>query len=805
MGKINFFFVFILLATTTFAQKMNIGASQADFRFLVSGLKRIDGKYVPVGLQRYPESMDSLIRTLKRQFSIELKKKPASDSVQLVLLERLSYCYAQHPSYKKLNYADSVLSYEYKKLVIARKIQERDIADRAYSNIWLQYQLAKKPTPVKVKLLNDWINEYNAWINDEKSELQRNSPYLILASLYEGNNDEESAEKTVIKMLDETKTRQDRWWSNRWLGFFYFRHENKDKAIKYLNEVIATQPPISVYDFAASLASAAFLLAQLKIEKNEFDEALALIPHLNIANKCNNCRGSLSSAVTEDLEYRTNTLNAEVLLAKKEPAKALPFLQKIPKMINNENIQKISNPKFEKLWYQYYLQIKDYPQALFFLEKYLAVLDSTQKVNKTRAATIRKNNIDVERNYEALLSKEKADQEKLLQEQRFFTLEKQNEIEKIKAEADKKSLASRAEKAELQRKIETTTLQANAKKKKQEQDFKISRLNEAMDVQRRTRSFLLIGLGLFVLFASLLFTQNRQKQKANALLKKQRDEINLQRDKAESTLHELKSTQAQLIQSEKLASLGELTAGIAHEIQNPLNFVNNFSELSVELAEELKEEISKPELDKGLIEELAADLATNQEKINHHGKRASAIVKGMLEHSRMGDAMNRVSTDINALADEYLRLAYHGLRAKDSSFNAAMETHFDPDLPKIEVIPQDIGRVLLNLINNAFFAINDKSKQGIEGYSPTVTISTRLRLCSATESAIEIKVQDNGNGIPEAIKDKIFQPFFTTKPTGQGTGLGLSLAYDIVTKGHGGSLEVESKETGTLFIIRFPA
>jgi signal transduction histidine kinase len=283
-------------------------------------------------------------------------------------------------------------------------------------------------------------------------------------------------------------------------------------------------------------------------------------------------------------------------------------------------------------------------------------------------------------------------------------------------------------------------------------------------------------------------------------------QIQTEKKKAEDTLVKLRSTQAQLIQSEKLASLGELTAGIAHEIQNPLNFVNNFSELSVELAEELKEEINKPELDKGLIEELAADLATNQEKINHHGKRASSIVKGMLEHSRMGDAMNRVSTNLNALADEYLRLAYHGLRAKDSSFNATLETHFDPDLPLVSVIPQDIGRVLLNLINNAFYAVaersrstvNEKAKQGLEGYSPTVTISTQK-----LENTIEIRVKDNGNGIPETIKDKIFQPFFTTKPTGQGTGLGLSLAYDIVTKGHGGRLTVKSLAgQGTTFTVR---
>ena len=273
----------------------------------------------------------------------------------------------------------------------------------------------------------------------------------------------------------------------------------------------------------------------------------------------------------------------------------------------------------------------------------------------------------------------------------------------------------------------------------------------------------------------------------------------------QNSILELKSTQAQLIQSEKLASLGELTAGIAHEIQNPLNFVNNFAEVSAELLVEMD-----AELDKGDIHEakaISSDLQQNLSKINHHGQRASAIVKGMLEHSRASTGVKE-PTDLNALADEYLRLAYHGLRARDSSFNAVMETHFDPDLPMVLVIPQDIGRVLLNLINNAFYAVNDKAKQGIERYSPMVTVSTKK-----LENAIEISVQDNGNGIPETIKDKIFQPFFTTKPTGQGTGLGLSLAYDIVTKGHGGTLEVESTvanpdngggSLGSVFIISLP-
>jgi len=276
-----------------------------------------------------------------------------------------------------------------------------------------------------------------------------------------------------------------------------------------------------------------------------------------------------------------------------------------------------------------------------------------------------------------------------------------------------------------------------------------------------------------------------------------RDRELAQAKKIERAYEELRTTQAQLIQSEKMASLGELTAGIAHEIQNPLNFVNNFSEVNTELAEELAEEAQKSKLDGSLISELAGDIVTNQEKINHHGQRASAIVKGMLEHSRSGDG-KKEPTDLNALADEYLRLAYHGLRAKDKSFQADFKTKFAEDLPKIDVVPQDIGRVLLNLINNAFYAVDRRSKEGIDGYKPVVIVSSKV-----LKGSIEISVKDNGPGIPGEIKDKIFQPFFTTKPTGEGTGLGLSLSYDIVTKGHGGELHVETLEgEGTTFTIK---
>ncbi|MEI6264840.1 MAG: ATP-binding protein [Sphingobacteriia bacterium] len=275
------------------------------------------------------------------------------------------------------------------------------------------------------------------------------------------------------------------------------------------------------------------------------------------------------------------------------------------------------------------------------------------------------------------------------------------------------------------------------------------------------------------------------------------------KEQIENTLTDLQAAQKQLIQSEKMASLGELTAGIAHEIQNPLNFVNNFSEVSGELISEMVEEVDKGNFDE--VKAIADDVKQNLEKINHHGQRAADIVKGMLQHSRSSSGVKE-PTDINALADEYLRLAYHGLRAKDKTFNATMKTDFDESIGKVNIIPQDIGRVVLNLITNAFYVVNEKKKnpqppQGgalkdAEIYEPTVWVSTKK-----LGDKVFVSVKDNGNGIPPKILDKIFQPFFTTKPTGQGTGLGLSLSYDIV-KAHGGELKVETKEgEGTEFSI----
>lgn len=283
------------------------------------------------------------------------------------------------------------------------------------------------------------------------------------------------------------------------------------------------------------------------------------------------------------------------------------------------------------------------------------------------------------------------------------------------------------------------------------------------------------------------------KQELEVQVAERTAELTSQKEELELALKELKSTQAQLIQSEKLASLGELTAGIAHEIQNPLNFVNNFSEVNTELIEEMKLEIDKGNIDEAKA--IANDIKENELKIGHHGKRADAIVKGMLQHSRTSTGAKE-PTDLNALADEYFRLAYHGLRAKDKLFNATLKTDYDETIGNIDMIPQDMGRVILNLITNAFYAVTEKKKLQPQGYEPTVSVSTKK-----LNNRVLVSVKDNGNGIPKNVLDKIFQPFFTTKPSGQGTGLGLSLSYDII-KAHNGELKVETKDgQGAEFII----
>ncbi|GAB3049428.1 tetratricopeptide repeat protein [Spirosoma pulveris] len=303
------------------------------------------------------------------------------------------------------------------------------------------------------------------------------------------------------------------------------------------------------------------------------------------------------------------------------------------------------------------------------------------------------------------------------------------------------------------------------------------------------------GMGLMLILAAVSFYAYRTKYKANTLLQQQKEEL-------QRALTKLKTTQTQLIQSEKMASLGELTAGIAHEIQNPLNFVNNFSEVSTELIDELKEGPFQelPNAEKDYAQEILGDLTQNLQKIAHHGSRASSIIKGMLEHSRASTG-ERQFMDLNALADEYLRLTYQGQRAKDKSFSCEIVTDFASALGQVEMVPQELGRVLMNLYNNAFYAVSQRARESsADAYQPTVEVRTHRQ-----EDEVVIRVSDNGTGIPESVISKIFQPFFTTKPTGEGTGLGLSLSYDIITKGHGGRLRVDSQlGEGTTFSVELP-
>ncbi len=318
------------------------------------------------------------------------------------------------------------------------------------------------------------------------------------------------------------------------------------------------------------------------------------------------------------------------------------------------------------------------------------------------------------------------------------------------------------------------------------------RQTEKILYENRIRTIaLLVGIVVFMFIAFLLYRNNRIRQKAHGVLK-------VQKEKLESTLSELKTTQIQLIQAEKMASLGELTAGIAHEIQNPLNFVTNYSDVNVELLVEMKEELEKGNSEE--VRELTNLLHENHKKIVHHGKQAGAIVRGMVEISKRANGQ-RESTDINALASEHLKVAYHSLQTKDSSTQIVLETRFDPDLPKLNVIPGDVGKVIHNLANNAIYAVLEKKRKSKDAtYVPTVEVTTRK-----VKDRLEVSVKDNGTGMSEKVLDKIFQPFFTTKPTGQGTGLGLSLAFDIVTKGHGGKLDVKSKVgEGSEFTVQLP-
>ena len=449
------------------------------------------------------------------------------------------------------------------------------------------------------------------------------------------------------------------------------------------------------------------------------------------------------------------SLEANAYLELKQPDLAFPILNRIKKMSDSATVKVVSAFGFTEtdyFYYEYYVSKDSIPMA----EKSL-LLAYKKAINE--------NGVALQLKYLRELGYFYQKQNKPEQSEKYFNeyfkvldaLEKGRDDFKVaQYEIDQNDKAQRDNIIQL-------------KQEKAVQDYELSRRNTLLWVS-------LIVVTLVTAMLVFIYLQLRINKR---------------------TLIALRKTQRQLIQSEKMASLGELTAGIAHEIQNPLNFVNNFSEVNIELLEEMEGELKRGEIDEAL--DISSNIKQNLEKIGYHGKRADGIVKGMLQHSRASSG-KKESTDINALADEYFRLAYHGLRAKDKTFNAELITDLDPELPNANTIPQDIGRVLLNLYTNAFYAVHQKQKKSGPGYNPTVELSTSVK-----DDQIEIRVKDNGTGMPDHVKDKIMQPFFTTKPTGEGTGLGLSMSYDIIVKGHGGSINIESVEgKGSEFAVKLP-
>jgi signal transduction histidine kinase len=567
--------------------------------------------------------------------------------------------------------------------------------------------------------------------------------YFGIAGYYYVKNDFNNAISYYLKSADIAKSFDNRSYLNQMsvVGNCYEKWGNDEKAQEYVKVVL----PGATEEKDSSIVSHCYrILARIAVRKKSFAEARNLTLH------------ALQFVPIGINTATGNTLLAEIYLAEEKPTLALPYLTIASRLKDSLQLPFYSTQGELEVNYAYYLYYKQLQQKAAAEKRLLAAY------------------------HEAVAAKSNETKLKYLRELSLFYASDNNA-----ADAYKYSSGYFALQDSLDRELGRYHIaQYENERKEIAQNNKINALKQEAAIREATihqRNIIIwiSAVALLLICASMFFLYRQLM-------------INRR------TLETLRKTQTQLIQQEKMASLGELTAGIAHEIQNPLNFVNNFSEVSTELVEELKGERAKVngERDEELESEILNDLSQNLIKIHHHGKRADAIVKGMLEHSRTTKGEKQL-TDLNALADEYLRLSYHGLRAKDKDFNATIETDFDESIGKIEVVAQDIGRVLLNLYNNAFHAVSTRKKTEGDGFKPIVKIETKK-----IDSKVEVVVTDNGNGIPHNIIDKIFQPFFTTKPAGQGTGLGLSLSYDIV-KAHGGEITVESKEgEGSTFIIQ---
>ena len=514
---------------------------------------------------------------------------------------------------------------------------------------------------------------------------------------------------------------------------------NPGRALHYLD---IAAPVMSALGFISLKWGYYYVLGRIRLQGHQYQDAIEAYDNTFIGNadpkthQLRNARGVACCLTDQAMAY--------IML--NQPKQAWLKLQRAQSIVDSAGFHTISNGKIGYLqidytFYKYYRQTGDLSKAGQYLKAANEMASRTKNLH-----------------FKLIYLKESADfyefekkpLEALKYARQYFTLLdttnlKQAKFKIAQYEIDQKDQQQQQHINEL-------------KQQKALQDYQISRRNTLL---WGSMVVMLLIVGLLVFIYKQLYINKKN-------------------------LLSLKNTQLQLIQSAKMASLGELTAGIAHEIQNPLNFVNNFSEVNAELVDELQRELENANLEEA--KELAALIKNNEQKINHHGSRAESIVKGMLQHSHSSTG-ERQPADINALADEFLKISYHGLRAKDKAFNALLTTHFDNKLPQINVVPQDLGRVFLNLFNNAFYAVNKKQKKAEAGYSPEVSVTTYQE-----KRQLFIKIRDNGTGIPDNIKEKIMQPFFTTKPAGEGTGLGLSLTYDIIVKGYNGKIVIDSEQ-----------
>jgi signal transduction histidine kinase len=805
---------------------MNIGKTQADFRRSVTGYKKVpeSDTLVLVGFKRDSKLMDSLISDLKFAYYLEVNKKKPLDSLLLVYLEKITYSYLHHPKGDK-KISDSLLFYTNKKLDLSRKTKESDMTSRSYKEILSQYDKDSIYDQRRVSILMAWVNDYEKWVSALGVSFASDIPHLRLANYYIRLGDTEKGLNYAQRILNFSKANSlEKWWTQHWYGNYFYKNGLYAKAITHFDEIVSNPPANPSINVANAMVEVYLNMADIFFSNNEHDKVLNILPEIDLKKHCKDC--NFSNQIN-DVNNRKLMVECDVYLKQKQPSKAFPILQKIVPWFEGIYInRKIYNYDYDRLWYDYYDQTNQPEKAFRHLKVYNEKLDSIRKIADLNRNNENKQVLNIIRGFEIRLINQKFEQEQIIQDEKILNLKKQSQIDALNAALQQEALMNESERIEMQRILETENLKTKAKQQKEKNEkqikqFQINELKQKLILQNRTRRLWLGLVGLLLFLIISLFWSNRQLKKKNLTIKQLSDEnLKIEKEKQilliqqnenledqvktrtielENTLSNLRSTQAQLIQSEKMASLGELTAGIAHEIQNPLNFVNNFSEISVELIEELKESKQKASGNGNSIEnEILGDLSQNLQKINHHGKRASDIVKGMLEHSRKSSVIKE-ETSINSLCEEYFRIAYHGYQASDKNFKADYETYFDLNLPKIKVISHDIGKVIINIINNAFYAVNERSKKGEKGYTPKISLLTKQE-----NGVIVIEIQDNGIGIPDSIKDKIFQPFFTTKPTGQGTGLGLSLAYDIITKGHGGSLRMVSSESGSSFTIELP-